>query len=531
MIFNKLIIKNFKKFEYVEVPLNKNINIIVGDNESGKSTILEAIELVTTGKLNGKQLIYNLSSEIFNKNVAMAYLNKIRDRKFVDPPEIEIDLFAEDISENSDFKGKNNLKAEDVPGLKLSIIFNENNSKVYKDLIENGVLNDLPIEFYKIEWKSFKEETLSSYNKICSVSMIDTSEHNYNYLIGNYINDDILSVLTEDEQKNLGMAYRTNKMTFAKEPKIADINKILTEKNFIKNRQLSLQLNDAGMNNWKKELSLSVDNIPYTLSGKGTQNIIKTNLALNKIKEKSDLILIEEPENHLSYSNMTSLINDICQYKDNKQIFIVTHSNFIANKIGLKDLILINDSNILKFDKLSEDTVDYFMKLPGYDTLRLILSKYPILVEGPSDELIVQKAYFQEYGKLPIEDGIDVISVKGLSFKRFCEIAESIKKHIRIVTDNDGDINKNIIQKYADYISSDYIKIFYNKDELQYTLEPSFVAANNYEKIAKILKYTISNESELIEKMKTNKTDWALSIFNSDENICFPEYINECIKK
>jgi predicted ATP-dependent endonuclease of OLD family len=33
-------------------------------------------------------------------------------------------------------------------------------------------------------------------------------------------------------------------------------------------------------------------------------------------------------------------------------------------------------------------------KLPGYDTLRLILCNKAILVEGPSDELIVQKAYF-----------------------------------------------------------------------------------------------------------------------------------------
>ena len=64
---------------------------------------------------------------------------------------------------------------------------------------------------------------------------------------------------------------------------------------------------------------------------------------------------------------------------------------------------------------LLPDTKDYFMKLPGYNTLRLILSSKTILVEGPSDELIVQKAYKKKYGKLPLEDGVDVISVGCLS--------------------------------------------------------------------------------------------------------------------
>lgn len=39
-----------------------------------------------------------------------------------------------------------------------------------------------------------------------------------------------------------------------------------------------------------------------------------------------------------------------------------------------------------------------------------------ILVEGDSDELIVQRAYMDSHrGKLPISDGIDIISV-GISF-------------------------------------------------------------------------------------------------------------------
>ncbi|MFO1076057.1 MAG: TOPRIM nucleotidyl transferase/hydrolase domain-containing protein, partial [Geminicoccaceae bacterium] len=54
-------------------------------------------------------------------------------------------------------------------------------------------------------------------------------------------------------------------------------------------------------------------------------------------------------------------------------------------------------------------------RLPGHDTLRLILAKRSILVEGPSDELVVQAAFKKKHGKMPLEAGVDVISVNSLT--------------------------------------------------------------------------------------------------------------------
>ena len=71
--------------------------------------------------------------------------------------------------------------------------------------------------------------------------------------------------------------------------------------------------------------------------------------------------------------------------------------------------------------------------------MRLILCQKAILVEGDSDELVVQKAYLNKYGKLPIHDGIDIISV-GTSFLRFLEIAVKLNKPTIVVTDNDGNL-------------------------------------------------------------------------------------------
>ena len=39
----RVTIEGLKKFEHFDIEFDKNINVIIGENESGKSTILEAI--------------------------------------------------------------------------------------------------------------------------------------------------------------------------------------------------------------------------------------------------------------------------------------------------------------------------------------------------------------------------------------------------------------------------------------------------------------------------------------------------------
>ncbi len=41
----------------------------------------------------------------------------------------------------------------------------------------------------------------------------------------------------------------------------------------------------------------------------------------------------------------------------------------------------------------------------------MILASQTLLVEGPSDELVVQKAFLPTHGRLPLEAGVEVISV------------------------------------------------------------------------------------------------------------------------
>ena len=153
-------------------------------------------------------------------------------------------------------------------------------------------------------------------------------------------------------------------------------------------------------------------------------------------------------------------------------------------------------------------------------------------MEGPSDELIVQKAYLQKYGVLPIEDGIDVITIRGLSFKRYLEIADKLSKFVTVITDNDGDIEKNINKKYGEkYINHPRIRICYGKDENYSTLEPQLIKANGVDFLNGILETTYSTEKELIKYMTSpsKKSECAMLLFDSEEILQIPEYIANAI--
>jgi predicted ATP-dependent endonuclease of OLD family len=56
MALKKIKIVNFKVFENLEVEFTDGLNILVGNNEVGKSTILEAVHLALTGMINGRYL-------------------------------------------------------------------------------------------------------------------------------------------------------------------------------------------------------------------------------------------------------------------------------------------------------------------------------------------------------------------------------------------------------------------------------------------------------------------------------------------
>lgn len=538
MKIKKIYIENFKSFKKLELDLNDGINILVGNNEAGKSTILEAIHLALTGLLNGKYLKNNLTEYLFNFECIQEYLEypKIL-------PYILIEIFFED-GKYPLFEGNLNYEKKDKEsGVSLKIAFDEKYQTEYNELRKEGDIKTLPIEYYEIYWSSFARDNITSRSIPIKSAFIDSSSNRFQNGSDVYLSRIIRENLDESDLVKISQAHRKMRDIFMEDDSIQNINEKVKTHSTLTTKELALSVELVSKNAWESSLMTYFDDIPFHYIGKGEQCIIKTDLALSHKKSKeSNLLLIEEPENHLSHAKLNVLINKIKTGNEDKQIIISTHSSFVANKLGLKYLIFLHNKQTTRLDQLSPKTQKFFEKIAGYDTLRLILCKKAILVEGDSDELVVQKAYILQSGKLPIEDEIDVISV-GVAFKRFLEIAEKINKEVVVVTDNDGDIDA-INKKYDNYLGAHMkpnIKICFDATvdpdltigDKQYnnnTLEPKILKANNLSKLNTIFETTYATEDELRKYMKSHKTECALKIFDTEEEMNFPPYIMEAIK-
>ncbi|WP_336820156.1 ATP-dependent nuclease [Bacillus subtilis] len=543
-----LVIQNFKCFkEKFVLDLKDGINILVGNNEAGKSTILEAIHLVLTGVFRGKSIKNNLTQYMFNNAAVAEYIENIKNGIDTTLPEILIELYLDD--RFPELEGDKYSEKSSIPraqGISITIQIDENYRDEYNKLVESKEIYSLPIEYYEIVWRSFARKTITSRSIPIKSALIDVGFSKFSNGSDMYISRIIQNSLENIEKNNVSQSFRKAQELFMQEGSIQQINEKITNISSLSNKKVELSVDLGTRSSWEGSLITRLDNIPFDYVGKGEQAIIKTELALkNKIAEKSSVILIEEPESHISHTRLNQLISNIKGNYGDKQIIVSTHSSFVSNKLGLDNLILVNNQQVTRFNKLSNGSKLFFEKIAGYDILRFILCKKAILVEGDSDELIVQKAYMSlNNSRIPIQDGIEVISV-GTSFLRFLEIADELKIPTVVITDNDGDI-KALERKYDNYIKikkKDYVYISYEENEFNgslkigkndynyNTLEPAIIRCNTLDKLNSILETDFKTEDELRVYMKRNKTECALKIFQTTQAIEFPAYILKALEE
>lgn len=544
MAISRVKINNFKCFNGLfEFKLNKGLNILVGNNETGKSTILQAIHVALTGFYEGRNIRNELSQYLFNREVVESYFNSVNNGKALIPPSITIEIFF-DGSVDPEFEGNDNSERISCEGLKFQIAFDEKYTEEYNVLVSKKNMISLPIEYYEATWTTFARQVVTTRSIPIKSSMIDSSSYRYQNGSDVYISRIIKDLLSTEEITAVSQAHRKMKDTFFGDPSIKKINDRISGESSMLEGKVALSVDLGTKNAWESSLVTQLNDVPFGFIGKGAQCVMKTELALtHKSAQNSQVILLEEPESHLSFSKLNQLIKAIKEKNNDKQIIISTHSSFVANKLGLENLLLIKNLKVARINELS--SADFFKKVSGYDTLRLILCEKAILVEGASDELVVQKAYQSLYNDhLPIEDQVDVISV-GTSFLRFLEIAEELNLRVSVVTDNDGDVVA-LEKKYVDYIhkKKENITICYdevvdvgtltigNKMYNYNTLEPKILKANsnNLSLFNRIFGTNYDKLEDLQKYMNHHKTEAALAIFNSDERIIFPTYIMEAIK-
>ncbi len=75
--------------------------------------------------------------------------------------------------------------------------------------------------------------------------------------------------------------------------------------------------------------------------GSATESFVKTELAINQSDAR--LILLEEPENHLSFTQSRLLVDQIKKFVQNSgQLIVTTHESLLVTRLNLRNLIWLS---------------------------------------------------------------------------------------------------------------------------------------------------------------------------------------------
>lgn len=511
-VINRIKLRNFKRFSSFDTPLNDKLNIFIGDNESGKSSILEAIDLVLSGSRSKVESVG--ISNLLNKGSIETFFNT--GKNYIELPKLFIELYLNECN-NADLNGDNNSEGINSDGLCLICEPNEEFSANIRDVLAQEGEN-FPFEFYSIVFKTFADRSYSGYNKYFNHILLDNTQINNEYATRNYIKKLFHSNADIPGRNILENEYRKIKNDF-KADSLNEINDGLSYEFALKSNSKS---------NLETDLTITEDNIEIENRGKGRQCFIKTDFALEKNETELETVLLEEPENHLSHSFMLQLIERI-KGSDNKQLFIATHSNMITARLGLRGCNMLNSTGIesVRLDQIEESTAKFFMKAPDNNVLQFIMSKKVILVEGDA-EYILMEAFYRNEAKAELHNsGLHIISVGGKTFKRYLELARNLNIKVAVVTDNDRSYEKNITDNYADYVNELW-KIFADTNEDLYTFEVSLYNSNQAicDELFGVGRRTLTE----LEYMLQNKAECAYKLLEEKgDEVVTPEYIKDAI--
>lgn len=185
--------------------------------------------------------------------------------------------------------------------------------------------------------------------------------------------------------------------------------------------------------------------IPAELNGLGYNNLIYISLVLASLDHQTDpakkgsnatlfpILCIEEPEAHLhpalQYKLLKHLERRVCETKRNRQVFITTHSTHISSASPLDQLICLTLSDDQRprvaypgkcfldnqEGKASKAYVERYLDATKSN---LLFSKGVILVEGIAEQLLLPA--LADHLRCSLEEHhVAIIPVGGLTFRHF----------------------------------------------------------------------------------------------------------------
>lgn len=466
MYLSSLRIKNFRCFDGNEhnITFKKGLNVLVGENDSGKSAIMDAIKLVLgTTDMNW----YRVEKEDFYKEDTTLEIEIVC--KFEDLNDDEKGAFLECLSYEDEAKRIPSLYLywrckylssfkPPRPVANLSTGVDGNNaapSVEARELLRTTYLRALRDSYN--EMQAGKHSRLAQIMQ--HVSAIDSGDDVY--VDGNDIHK--LSIA--------GIADLSNTL-LSNHSALAQINgemtAILQQKMLLKGDSVKTRLEVAGANANKikkqmallEKLDLAVDKDASDMSGRaglGTSNIMSMACELLLHKEatkenRSCFLLIEEPEAHIHAQRQLKLIQSLETEAEtgSRQTIITTHAPLLASVVKLSNIVIVKSGEAFSLaeehTKLEKDDYLYLEKYLDATKANLFFAKNVIIVEGPGEALLLP-TLSKLLGYSFTDYGTSLVDVRSTGLRRYARIFqredESKQLDIKVACVTDRDVMPN----------------------------------------------------------------------------------------
>ncbi len=525
---SRLKLTNFKRFRNLDIEFQKDRNILVGNNASGKSSILQALELCLLANkqsVEDENLKFLINSSVVQDFVSLPHV----ERNLGLLPKVNIEVFINEL-EDPQFVGRNHSENGDLAGIKLSI---EPNPELGIDI--NRIVSheeiSFPFEFYMAKFTTFQGGSYSMYSCPLKHLLVDHSAIGAISGTSNYIKN-LFNQTVDSNQKNLiSHQLRGNKNNFN--------NVVLSQ--LTPNVPENFVLRTDKAHSISYSVSIESNGVDIMHEGKGSQSLIKTKFALQRRTEGTQVLLIEEPENHLSHSGLFELLR-LFDESHEGQTIISTHSSLIASGLELNNILIVGENDTVSFSlsDIDPSTAKFFSKAPDHLLLEFILSKKVLLVEGAAEFILLPQLYKKMFpGHTLVGDGIRLIPVGGIKFKRYLKISTQLSKKTAFIQDNDGKTKDDVLNQYLELddetslIQNEFQFLGLHEDALQTTFE-TVLYSENKELLDELFIQRVRTNS-VEEFLLANKTEVALLLANyleqnPDSDFKIPEYIQDTFR-
>ena len=269
-----------------------------------------------------------------------------------------------------------------------------------------------------------------------------------------------------------------------------DLSKNLTRSisNFlpdVKNIDLSYPIDLTEYNSNIRDIIID-DGIPTSLEmkGLGTQNIIiisiMQHIAEEQTSTKNLVLLVEEPESHLHYDALRKL-NIVLRKipSQNNQVITSTHSPVFIDRSDLKNNILVKKNSVTHFNDLFSIRNALGIKTKN----ELEKTRIAIIVEGKNDSKILETCIKEKstiLSKLISDQQLRIIPIHGINnLSAHCVALDTYMIETFLFLDNDPDtISECDNIKKLDIIDNNHIVIGQkpkqSKSEIEDFVKPKY---------------------------------------------------------